>query len=237
MIGELQAKMFGSLDCMEDVFWLCSCWECSKWCACQSRTEFHRQWFHTAAARCPEAAVSVFISAVSPLPTWLMGSVQGGSTKGTFLPELPCIPGIRGQDPPAFLATVSHAKLHSLHAKTQSSQKTHLIFLKTYKTLVVNISWALKCYLCTKMFPLYLDAGKTLASPWGGGIHLFSTRAEKSSSRVLYHFTVGKSAKDVLQTLAETLVLMLWRFFYMIQVEKKHYKDYSCFFDSSFCSA
>lgn len=165
----ITGRVLGSLDCRENVFWLCSCWGCSKCCACQTKTKSYRQWFHTAAARSWGCSHSVFISAISPLPTWLMEPVQEGKTKDTFLPELPCIPGIRGQDPPAFLATVSHARLHSLHAETQSSQKAHLVFLKLYKTLELGISWALKCYLCTKIFSLFLDVGKIVASPWSGG--------------------------------------------------------------------
>ena len=94
----------------------------------------------------------------------------------------PCLPVIRGLNWPAFLTTVSHAKLDLLHAKTQSSQKIHLILLRTYKTLLVNIPLALKYYLCTKMFPLFLDVGKIQASPWGGGNTLSAPGLKKVAS-------------------------------------------------------
>lgn len=42
------------------------------------------------------------------------GRCAGRKDQGTFLPELFCIPGIRGKDPPAFLATVSLPCTHCM---------------------------------------------------------------------------------------------------------------------------
>lgn len=58
------------------------------------------------------------------------------------------------------------------------------------------------------MFPFFLDAGRVLVSPWGGG-YTFSEPGMKKVAAELCHFTVGKTAKDVLWILAEKLVLML----------------------------
>lgn len=63
-----------------------------------------------------------------------------------------------------------------------------------------------------------MDAGRILVSPWGGG-YTFSEPGMKKVAAERCHFTVGETAKDVIESSRKTGVDVV-RVFYMIQVEK-----------------
>lgn len=111
--------------------------------------------------------------------------------------------------------------------------KRHTISLRTYNTLLVNTSLALKYYLCTKMFPLFFGCWQDSGISLGPVEYPFSSRAEKGSIRVVCSFTVGKPEKDVFTGPSRTISVGVTKIFLCFAGRKKHYKNYSCFFAHS----